>query len=148
MSDLHSVLLSWAVSLSGFQAPVQEPVVVYKPHSFFVEQACDGNECKVYGWYAGGRNLYIDERLDPENDLLAASIVVHEMVHYLQGIDRNGGQPARGAAYGEVPSCTDAIAMERQAYGAQREYLLRYGSIQPVGLSMARVSCEDEVATR
>ena len=143
MSDVYSALLSWAVSLSGLAAPIEEPVVVSKPHSFFVQEACGGQECKVYGWYAGGRNLYIDDRLDPENDLLAASVVVHEMVHYLQGTERNDGMPAGGAAFGEMPSCSDAILMERQAYGVQREYLLNYGSIQPVGVSMARVGCED-----
>ncbi|MCB1786202.1 MAG: hypothetical protein H6953_14185 [Chromatiaceae bacterium] len=141
MSDVYTVLLSWAISLSGFAPPTEEPIVVPKPHDFFVEQACDGQECKVYGWYAGGRNLYIDERLDPEENLLASSIVVHEMVHYLQGTSRNGGVPYGGAAFSESPNCDDAIEMERQAYNVQRQYLQRYGSIQPVGVSMMRVGC-------
>lgn len=143
MSDVYSALFSWAISLSGLTAPATEPIVVPKPHAFFVEQACAGKECKVYGWYAGGRNLYVDERLDPETNLLAASIVVHEMVHYLQGTERNGGVPAGGAAFGDMPSCGDAIEMERQAYGVQRQYLSQYGSIQPVGVSMARVGCQE-----
>ena len=142
MSNLTTVLLSWAVSLSGYAPPAEEPVIVKVPHAFFVENACDGRECKVYGWYSGGRNLYLDDRLDPETNLLAASIVVHEMVHYLQGVDRNDGVPAGGAAYQELSTCDDAIALEREAYGVQREYLHSYGSIQPVGLSMARVGCE------
>lgn len=143
MSNVYSTLLSWAVSLSGFAPPVEEPVVVEVPHSFFVEHACGGQECKVYGWYAGGRNLYIDERLDPEDNLLAASVVVHEMVHYLQGTSQNDGLPRGGAAFSESPNCDDAIEMERQAYGVQRAYLQRYGSIQPVGVSMMRVGCQD-----
>ncbi|MCB1791838.1 MAG: hypothetical protein KDJ27_14700 [Gammaproteobacteria bacterium] len=146
MSDVYAALLSWAVSMSGLPATTEQPVVVKVPHAFFVENACEGRECKVYGWYAGGRNLYIDERLDPENNLLASSIVIHEMVHYLQGVERNGGVPARGAAFGELPSCDDAVAMERQAYAAQRKYLQYYGSIQPVGVSMSRVSCEEPQA--
>lgn len=142
MSDIYAALLSWAVTLSGFAPPVERPVVVEVPHSFFVEHACAGKECKVYGWYAGGRNLYIDESLDPADNLLASSIVVHEMVHYLQGTSRNGGLPRGGAAFSESPNCDDAIKMERQAYGVQRKYLESYGSIQPVGVSMMRVGCE------
>ncbi|MGA2549757.1 MAG: hypothetical protein ABSF50_06375 [Burkholderiaceae bacterium] len=144
MDELFAALLSWAVTLSGYPTPAQQPEVVSVPHAFFVEQACGGHECRVYGWYAGGRKLYLDERMDPQNDLLASSVVVHEMVHYLQGLARNGGVPARGAAFGERMSCPDAIADEREAYGVQKEYLLRYGVYQPVGISMLNVGCSPD----
>lgn len=143
MDELFGVLLSWAVTLSGYPAPAQPPEVISVAHSFFVENACGGRECKVFGWYAGGSKLYIDERMDPSKDLLAASVVVHEMVHYLQGVSRNGGVPAGGAAFGERPDCGAALDMEREAYAAQREYLLRYGVYRPVGASMARVGCDN-----
>jgi hypothetical protein len=143
MSDLFAVLLSWAVTLSGYPAPAVPPEVVRVPHSFFVEKACGSQECKVFGWYAGGRSLYLDERMDPEQDLLAASVVVHEMVHYLQGIAHEGIASPSGAAFGEPPPCTQAIDMERQAYAVQREFLHRYGVYQPVGVSMLRVGCEE-----
>lgn len=32
--------------------------------------------------------------------------------------------------------------MEREAYGVQREFLLRYGVYQPVGMSMHHAGCE------
>lgn len=147
MDDLFAVLLSWAVTLSGYPAPSQAPEVVRVPHAFFVEKACGGRECKVYGWYAGGKKIYLDERMDPQEKLLASSVVVHEMVHYLQGLSRNGGAPAKGAAFGELPSCADAIDMEREAYGVQREFLLRYGVYQPVGLSMLGVGCDSHDQT-
>lgn len=141
MTPLYAALLSWAVNLSGLPAPAAPPVVVTKPHQFFVDNACGGKECRVYGWYAGGRELYIDEKMNPEADLVSASVVVHEMVHYLQGASRHGGIPAGGAAYTDKPGCEAAIDMERQAYAVQREYLQRYGSIEQVGVSMGRVSC-------
>lgn len=146
MNELYSALLSWAVTLSGYPAPAQMPEVISVPHSFFVANACAGHECKVYGWYAGGSKLYVDERMDPQAEIVAASVVVHEMVHYLQGISRNGGLPAKGAAYSENPGCSAAIDMEREAYGVQREFLLRYGVYRPVGMSMARVGCDGEDA--
>jgi hypothetical protein len=142
MDELFAALLSWAVTLSGYPAPAQAPEVVKVSHTYFVENACGGSECKVYGWYAGGQELYLDERMDPQENLLASSVVVHEMVHYLQGLSRNGGVPAKGAAFGDLPSCAGAIDMEREAYAVQREFLLRFGVYQPVGLSMLRVGCD------
>jgi hypothetical protein len=144
MTELYAALLSWAVMLSGYPAPARPPTVVKQPHSFFVEKACNGRECKVLGWYAGGTDIYIDERLDPQKDLLASSIVVHEMVHYLQAVARGDDLPKTGAAYGSTPTCQQFIRWEYEAYGAQREYILRYGTYMPVGLSMLHAHCEGE----
>lgn len=142
MSELYAALLSWAVTLSGYPAPVEPPVVVAKPHSFFVEQACHGRECKVLGWYAGGKNVYVDETLDAENSLFASSIVVHEMVHYLQGVARGDDSLRSGAAFQVAPSCEQSVQWEHEAYAVQREYILRYGAYLPVGASMLHVHCE------
>jgi hypothetical protein len=142
MNELYATLLSWAVTLSGYPAPAEPPVIVRQPHEFFVRQACNGQECKVLGWYAGGRNVYIDQRLDPENNLFASSIVVHEMVHYLQGVARDGGAPGSGAAFTESPTCEQSVHWEHEAYAVQREYILRYGVYLPVGASMLHVHCE------
>lgn len=142
MTDLYATLLSWAVTLSGYPPPTEPPVVVTKPHEFFVQQACHGKECKVLGWYAGGRNVYIDEKLDPENNLFASSVVVHEMVHYLQGVARGDGSLSGGAAFSVAPSCEQLVHWEHQAYAVQREYILRYGAYLPVGASMLHVHCD------
>jgi hypothetical protein len=142
MSDLYATLLSWAVTLSGYPSPAEPPIVVKQPHSFFVERACNGRECKVLGWYAGGRNVYIDQSMDPENNLFASSIVVHEMVHYLQGVARGDDSLNGGAAFTITPSCEQSVHWEYEAYAAQREYILRYGTYLPVGASMLHVHCE------
>lgn len=142
MTDLYAALLSWAVTLSGHPPPAEPPVVVPKPHAFFVEQACNGQPCKVLGWYAGGRNLYIDEKLEPADNLFASSIVVHEMVHYLQAVARGDDALPNGVAFSTAPSCEQAVQWEHEAYAVQREYILRYGSYLPVGASMLHVHCE------
>jgi hypothetical protein len=151
MTELYASLLSWAVTLSGYPAPVEPPVVVAQPHAFFVEHACNAQECKVLGWYAGGRNVYVDETLEPETSLFASSIVVHEMVHYLQGVARGDDALNAGAAFSVAPSCEQSVSWEREAYGVQREYILRYGAYLPVGASMMDVHCdhgEDKTAQR
>jgi len=78
-----------------------------------------------------GDRIYVDERLAPGEDLLAASIVVYEMVHYLQ---------YKSGAFDGL-SCAKSIDLEREAYAIQREFLLRYGVYQPVGVNSYRVGC-------
>jgi len=146
MDPLYSILLSWAVTLSGYPAPAQPPTVVKQPHAFFVDQACNGRECKVLGWYAGGPNVYVDESLDAQQDLLASSIVVHEMVHYLQAVARGDNAPTSGAAYNTAPSCEQLVQWEREAYAVQREFILQYGRYLPVGVSMLHVHCTEPTA--
>jgi len=146
MSELYATLMSWAVTLSGYPAPAEPPTIVTEPHSFFVERACNGKECKVLGWYAGGRNLYIDESLDPEQNLFASSIVIHEMVHYLQSVARGDDVLQGGAAFNVTPSCRQLVHWEFEAYAVQREYIMRYGTYLPVGRAMLDAHCEGEAA--
>lgn len=133
MNELVAGLMSWAILLSGFAPPAQPPEVRRVSHDYLVKAACQGRPCKVMGWFPPGHVVYLDERLDVENNLYAASVLVHEFVHYLQ-------QESRPA--GEAFTCERAIALERQAYAAQQEYLVRYGVYQPVGLSMHNAGCE------
>lgn len=149
MDELFSALMGWAVMLSGYPAPAEMPRVARVPHEFFVRNACGGRECKVWGWYAGGDTLYVDERLDPANDLLASSVVVHEMTHYLQA--RAGKLEGRAAAAmgpggSRLVDCRMTIDLEREAYGVQQAYLVRYGTYRPVGISMHSVGCGAEDA--
>lgn len=133
MNELYAVLMSWAVTLSGYGAPATQAEVVAVPASYLVQHACGGQPCKVLGWFPPGNTMYLDERLDPRNDLFAASVLVHEMVHYLQ---------YESGRYAKDRSCEEVIRLEREAYAVQREFLLRYGVYRPVGASMHHVGCE------
>jgi hypothetical protein len=150
MDELYSILLSWAVTLSGYPAPAEAPQVVRVPHSFFVENACAGHECQVWGWYAGGKMLYVDSRLDPANNLLGASVVVHEMTHYLQAqagkLERRTAAASAGATKAMFVDCELTIDLEREAYAVQQAYLISYGVYQPIGVSMHSVGCGEESA--
>lgn len=133
MNELYAILMSWAVTLTGYSTPAQMPEVVMVPQTYLHQAACNGRVCKVVGWFPPGHQIFLDERLDPQNNLFASSVLVHEMVHYLQ---QQSGKYAPGQ------SCSHALVLEREAYAAQREYLLRYGVYQPVGASMHKVGCE------
>lgn len=144
MNELYATLLSWAVVLTGYPTPAVPPIVSPKPHSFFVENACGGRECKVWGWYSGGEEIFIDERLDPANSLLASSIVVHEMVHYLQSTSRRASAAIAGVSVVQPDSCEDSKQWEYEAYGAQKEFIHRYGRYLPVGISMFTFNCSGD----
>lgn len=131
MNELYAVLLSWATTLSGYPTPNDAAKIVPVSHEVLVQRACGGKECKVLGWFPPGERIYLDERLAPGEDLLAASIVVHEMVHYLQ---------YKSGAFDGF-SCAKSIDLEREAYAIQREFLLRYGVYRPVGVNAHRVDC-------
>ncbi len=133
MDELYAVLLSWAVTLTGHPMPDHKPAVEMVSHSYLQLAACGGHQCRVWGWFPPGETIYLDERLDPEHDLLGSSVVVHEMVHYLQHLS---------GKYHAPYSCEESVALEREAYQAQRDYLLAYGVYQPVGVSMHDVGCE------
>jgi hypothetical protein len=132
MDELYAILLSWAVTLTGHPVPDQKPTVQLVSPAFLQQAACKGRPCRVMGWFPPGETIYLDKRLDVQHDLIASSVVVHEMVHYLQ--HRSGKYP--------VPrSCEHSIAMEREAYQAQRDYLTRYGVYFPIGITVNNAGC-------
>jgi len=133
MNELYAAMMSWAVTLSGYAPPADMPDVVMIPHAALIEKACAGRECKVVGWFPPGHTIYVDDRLNPNEDLFASSIIVHEMVHYLQ---------QESTKYGKPYSCDALITMEREAYAVQREYFVRYGVYRPISTAMHGVGCE------
>lgn len=124
---LVATLFAWAVTLSGY-SDRPRPVVVQVPHRFLVDRACYGRPCKVIGWHPRGNVIYIDSNLDPESTF-GSSIIVHEMVHYLQD------------EAGFASDCAGAMAQEREAYAVQGEFLRAYGSVRLPGASMHGVGC-------
>ena len=132
MNTLMAILFSYAMILSKMHSD-EEPELVIKPKSFFVEQACFGNKnCAVYGWYPKeGNKIYISEDLDLDNKI-ADSIVIHEIVHYLQ--NKNGKYVDK--------SCESMIQLELEAYSVQKQYLYEEGVINNVTFNKHLVECE------
>jgi hypothetical protein len=109
------ILLTWAVYLSNYPAPVNAPEVQFQPHSFFVERVCGNKECRAVGWYNDEGIVYIDEKYRHADEEFAHSLIVHEFVHYLQ----------HASGMYNSSSCEDSIAREREAYYIQNEYILK-----------------------
>lgn len=115
LQSLLPVLLSWASHLSGYPAPQQPPEIRYETHAFFVERVCGGRECPAVGWYDDRDVVYLDEKYRDQESGFAASLLVHELTHYLQH---------RSGRFDSL-SCTDSLAREREAYRVQNEYILQ-----------------------
>jgi hypothetical protein len=113
-AHLLAVLLSWTVNLSSYSHPGEPPEILFKPHTFFVDIVCNGNEkCDAVAWYNNQGTIFLDERLEGNKDAFTRSVVVHELVHYLQDIS------------GDYPDmdCDLYAKREREAYSVQKQYL-------------------------
>lgn len=124
--------------LSGYSAPDQPPSVAFQPPEVLQQQAC-GAPCNVLGWFPPGRTIYLDDRLDPLNDLRARGILVHELVHFLQ-------QEQNGVPTGSP--CAVWLAREREAFDIQLRWLTNQraplSAFSRFGKIPLRVACGPE----
>ena len=115
-TELIAVLLSWAASLSGYPYPDTRPAIEYREHDFFEQHACaEVKNCRVAAWYDNDGTIFLDTRLANLEDPIIRSVVVHELVHYLQDLsgEYKGGD------------CREQVRREQHAYAVQRTYLNR-----------------------
>ena len=132
--ELCTVLLSWIFTLSDYKRTDDTcPDMQTVPHAWLEERACNGRSCKVLGWYPGsGDVVYLDDRLDLENNIFHTSVALHELVHWLQG--------KKGAV---LENCEQTIEAEREAYNIQSKFLVEYGTYYPVGRVLPMLRCTD-----
>ncbi|MEL0583594.1 MAG: hypothetical protein AAES65_01770 [Candidatus Thiodiazotropha sp. (ex. Lucinoma kazani)] len=135
--ELCAILLSWVFTLSDYQQVDNAcPEMRMVEHSWLEERACDGRACKVLGWYPGsGDVVYLDDRMDLDNNIFHTSVAVHELVHWLQ--DKEGAL---------LENCEQSIEAEREAYNIQSKFLVEYGTYHPVGAVLPMLRCEDQPA--
>ena len=114
-------LLIFVQSATGYAHAEKPPQIAFVPHAELERTACN-RPCKIYGWYPRGEIIYLDDRLDPINDIRARSILLHELVHYLQ--------QAHGAFTGGS-ECENWSRRELEAYRVQARWLADKGA-QPL----------------
>ncbi len=131
--DMCAMLLHWVLYLSGREPVEGCPRMVMVAHSWLEERACQGRSCKVLGWYPGsGDAIYLDDRMDIENNLVHTSIALHELVHWVQRAEGTLGE-----------TCQSSVSAEREAYFIQRLYLDQYGSPYPIGSVLGTLDCKE-----
>ena len=104
--------------LSGYPVPETLPEVHRVPRAQLESRICQ-TVCGVKAFYLKGEGVYIDQELDIERDLPARSILLHELVHHVQGVT---------GKFDSLPGCHGWYAREYEAYQIQNQYLRWEGS--------------------
>lgn len=141
LQELIAELLVAISGLSGYPVPDQPPEVVLLSHQELERMACD-RPCKVYGWFPGGRTIFLDDRLHPVEETQAAGILVHELVHFLQ--QENGKFTNR-------QSCGQWVEREQEAYQIQIRWLRRQSATDGPRIGVGPppwrlIDCDDPTA--
>lgn len=132
MQHLLPELLRAIDHLSKYPVPATMPEVHRVPHETVEQLAC-GKECPALAAYRSGEGIYLDESLSPETDIFARSVLLHELVHYVQDIANE---------LGSVRLCERWYRREQEAYAIQKRFLVLVGSQVRVGYS-AGTTCDD-----
>jgi len=118
MNALVTALLTWITAHTSYPMPDRLPAVAVVPHAYLEQLAC-GEKCPALGVYPDGNVVYIDAELQIETNVCARSVLLHELVHYLQQ-----GHPK----FAHMTPCARERAKEEEAYAIQNAYLAEIGS--------------------
>ncbi|MDX1489174.1 MAG: hypothetical protein R3268_13275 [Acidiferrobacterales bacterium] len=128
-------LLTAIDQLSKYAIPQQLPGVHRVPHRKIEELTCGGATCAALAAYRPGEGIYIDEALEPETDIFARSVLLHELVHYVQDVSNE----LAGAE-----ACDRWVRREQEAYAIQQRFLMLVGSQVRVAYSAASSCAQDK----
>jgi hypothetical protein len=136
-SELMPVLVSALDQLTKYHRPATLPQIIRVPHERIEMIVCRA-KCGALAAYRPGEGIYLDDRLKPETDLFGRSVLLHELVHYLQDINRE--------LVGMKP-CQRWYQREQEAYAVQKKFLMMAGSPVRVGYSARQSPCEDSISS-
>ncbi|MEO8165505.1 MAG: hypothetical protein ABI619_08910, partial [Betaproteobacteria bacterium] len=104
--------------LSKYQRPVAWPEVIRVPHERIEAMVCK-TKCAALAVYRPGEGIYLDDRLKPESQLFDRSILLHELVHYVQDMSLE---------HDDMRPCQRWYQREQEAYAIQKMFLFMTGS--------------------
>ena len=134
MKDLLPELLKAIDALSKYSIPDQLPTVHRVPHRTIEELNCGGEKCAALAVYRSGEGIYIDDALKPETNIFARSVLLHELVHYVQDISNE---------LASAEPCDRWYRREQEAYAIQKRFLIIVGSQLRVAYSTASGCSQD-----
>ncbi|HUF19791.1 MAG TPA: hypothetical protein VMP00_03460 [Burkholderiales bacterium] len=138
MSRLVPALFYAISQLSKYPVPGELPVLHRVSRETLEEMSCIG-KCAVLANYLPGEGIFLADELQPETDLFARSVLLHELVHYLQDVRNVRANEAE---------CLRWYYREVEAYSIQRRFLLRIGSPIRVGYLPERPACVEELKSQ
>ena len=134
IQNLIASLLLNASSISGYPLPSQPPQVHLVPAAQIQARVCS-KPCRVRAFFAPGEGIFLDAALDLKRDFYDRSILIHELVHYLQH--------SSGRFEGEKGACARHSAEETEAYNMQNKYLSQTDDPRRFAFLVPPGSCDD-----
>jgi len=132
MEQLVPALLTAIDRLSKYSRPETVPEVRRVARERIAELACPG-PCGVRAIYLPGEGIFMDQRMRPETDLFDRSVLLHELVHYVQDLTNERA---------EMEPCKRWYFREFEAYAIQKRFLMLVGSPVRVGYSGRTSPCD------
>src|SRR4030095_6258406 len=117
MPELVDSLLDTIARMSNYRKPDVAPRVSRVSRAEIERTICRG-PCPVKAYHLPETGIFLDDKLNPETDLVHRSILLHELVHFLQEV--NG-------EYASMDECGRWLEREREAYWLQNQYLSLIG---------------------
>ena len=135
LAELVAQLLAAIHSISGYPLPDAAPAVRLASLSEMQAIVCRG-PCQVRGFYTRENGVVLNETLDLAHDTTAQSVLLHELVHYVQQLS---------GKFERLPDrCDRWFAREYEAYEIQNAYLRARGSALRFDTESVRHLCRNE----
>lgn len=135
---LHSLLIELFAAIqlvSAYPMPDRLPAVHADPGPV-MQQAICGRPCPVKAFYHAESGVHFDEKMDVYGNVFDRSILLHELVHYLQ---QTTGKYEVISGY-----CRRKNAEELEAYMIQNRYLAQQGVSRRASAVRRAQMCHDE----
>jgi hypothetical protein len=133
LNTLARHLLSEIEHLSRYWKSKELPAISMVSQDEINRVVCK-KSCAVRAAYMPDRGVLLVDSLDPINVPLDRSILVHELVHYLQEINNR---------YSDLTPCKRWFQREHEAYAVQNQYLYRINANRHVGGMLEPSMCKD-----
>jgi hypothetical protein len=126
---LVSDLLAALDQITKYRIPETHPL----PGSLVQQYACQ-KPCGALAVYRAGEGVYLDESMEPETNVFARSVLLHELVHYVQDMNKE---------LVDVRECERWYRREQEAYALQKRFLEIVGSQIRVAYSQGQ-ACDSD----
>ena len=138
--ETYAYILAATLKLSGIPAPASAPPpVVAATREHLASEMCPDRpaDCRgVVAMFDTERNrILLRDDMDPDDDEIAASFVVHELTHWLQ-FHRWGPRI--------YATCEATLRTEHDAYSVQNKYLAARGAMFKAGAVLWAMKCPKE----
>jgi hypothetical protein len=140
LDELTRHLLRTASTISKYRLPDALPMVTRIERAELERRGCpeQARHCQVSALYEPARGIMIAADLKPETNLFHRSILLHELVHYLQDV---------GQELATASPCDRWYQREIEAYTLQNRFLSSISSPERVSYAGVRPTCEGTATT-